>query len=121
MPDGKRRSWTQQYKIKVVETPKATTRAYRECAISEAGFDTFLLRSGDVYVDFRAESGTNTTTRSRKPVRLTFPRRVHTRAHCDATVESGAEVWEGHESVRGFNIVYELRYLCFFQARFERL
>lgn len=54
-------------------------------------------------------------------VRLTFPRRVYTQAHCDVTVESVAEVWENRESVRGLNMVYEPEYLRFFQARFERL
>ena len=54
-------------------------------------------------------------------VRLTFPRRVYTQAHCDVTVESIQEVWEKRESIRGLKIVYEPKYLRFFQARFERL
>ncbi|HEX6709936.1 MAG TPA: tyrosine phenol-lyase [Rubrobacter sp.] len=54
-------------------------------------------------------------------VRLTFPRRVYTQAHCDVTIESVHEVWENRESVRGLKMVYEPRYLRFFQARFERL
>lgn len=54
-------------------------------------------------------------------VRLTFPRRVYTQAHCDVTVESVQEVWENRESVRGLKMVHEPKYLRFFQARFERL
>ena len=54
-------------------------------------------------------------------VRLTFPRRVYTQAHCDVTVESVAEVWARRASIRGLRMTYEPKYLRFFQARFERL
>jgi len=54
-------------------------------------------------------------------VRLTFPRRVYTQAHCDVTVESIQEVWDKRDSVRGLKMVFEPKYLRFFQARFEKL
>jgi tyrosine phenol-lyase len=54
-------------------------------------------------------------------VRLTFPRRVYTQAHCDVTVESVNAVWENRKNVRGLKMVYEPKHLRFFQARFERL
>lgn len=54
-------------------------------------------------------------------VRLTFPRRVYTQAHCDVTVESVVEVYERRASIRGLKMTYEPKYLRFFQARFERL
>jgi tyrosine phenol-lyase len=54
-------------------------------------------------------------------VRLTFPRRVYTQAHCDVTVESIQEVWDKKDSIRGLKMVYEPKYLRFFQARFERI
>jgi tyrosine phenol-lyase len=54
-------------------------------------------------------------------VRLTFPRRVYTQAHCDVTVESVAEVFAQRASIRGLKMTYEPKYLRFFQARFERL
>ncbi|HNR99192.1 MAG TPA: tyrosine phenol-lyase [Planctomycetota bacterium] len=53
-------------------------------------------------------------------VRLTIPRRVYTQAHMDVTAESVAEVYDGREAARGLTMVYEPRYLRFFQARFER-
>ncbi len=54
-------------------------------------------------------------------VRLTIPRRVYTQAHMDVTAESVAEVWDGRDKVRGLKMVYEPKYLRFFQARFEVL
>lgn len=54
-------------------------------------------------------------------VRLTFPRRVYTQAHCDVTAEAVEAVFENREKIKGLRMVYEPKYLRFFQARFERL
>jgi tyrosine phenol-lyase len=54
-------------------------------------------------------------------VRFTIPRRVYTQAHMDVIAESTAAVWDRRKRIKGLTMVYEPKYLRFFQARFERL
>ena len=53
--------------------------------------------------------------------RLTIPRRVYTQAHMDVVAESVKSVWEQRADTHGLRMIYEPRYLRFFQARYEPL
>ena len=54
-----RRSWAEPWKVKVVEPLKMTSRAHREAAIAEAGYNTFLFVRKTSTSTCLTDSGTN--------------------------------------------------------------
>ena len=52
-------SWAEPYKMKVIELLKMSDRPQRLKAIKDAGYNTFLLKSEDVYIDLLTDSGTS--------------------------------------------------------------
>jgi len=101
--------------LKQIEFPAQTLAAelYLESGIRS-------MERGIVSAGRNAETGDHFYPKL-ELVRLTFPRRVYTQAHCDVTVEAVNEVYERRKSIKGMKMIYEPKYLRFFQARFEKL
>ncbi|HTY35469.1 MAG TPA: tyrosine phenol-lyase [Bacteroidota bacterium] len=101
--------------LKQIEFPAQTLAAelYRESGIR-------AMERGIVSAGRSKETGDHYYPKL-ELVRLTFPRRVYTQAHCDVTAEAVEAVYETRAGVKGLKMVYEPKYLRFFQARFEKL
>lgn len=54
-------------------------------------------------------------------VRLTIPRRVYTKAHIEYAAQQIIDLYNKRDTIKGLEMVFEPKYLRFFQARFEKL
>lgn len=55
---AKQRTLTEPFKIKMVEPLRVTTEEERTRIIKEAGYNTFMVHSDDLFIDLLTDSGT---------------------------------------------------------------
>ena len=54
-------------------------------------------------------------------VRLAFPRRVYTQSHFDYLIEVIEQVWQNRDTIGGYRITYQSKFLRHFTCHFERI
>lgn len=87
---------------------------YREAGIRSCEIGSVM--HGETHSDKRAE-----TPSTLELVRLAIPHRVYTQSHIDYVIEAILQVYERRESISGYRITSQPKFLRHFSACFEPL
>jgi len=97
MPINKRK-WAEPFKIKMVEPVNIPSPAAREKAIRDAGYNTFLLRSEDVYIDLLTDSGTSAMS-DRQWAAMMVGDEAYAGSRSFYRLEEAVQTWYGYKFV----------------------
>ncbi len=104
--------------------PQISTQYFPGQALSVALYEEIGIRSvevGSVMLGKRDPQTGEEIPAPQELVRLALPRRVYTQSHVDYMIEGLNELFTQVQSIRGYRISYQERFLRHFTARFEQV
>jgi tryptophanase len=118
------------YKTRIVQKTTLPSIRQRLRAIEAGGYNTFLLRTRDIFIDMLTDSGTISMDRDAagndvpadvELCRMAVPRRVYTMSHIDYVVDRLDWLLHNRQLVGGLEFYSEPPVLRFFTGKLKAL